>query len=506
MTNDDTTASTARPGWLSGHQWVLPAITLVVFLCAVPWGVDPHHDGLMLKSAVDVAAGRVVFRDSFNQYGLLTPLLQGAAVRLFGAEIIVLRVVTVLFYALAALELDRLWRRFLSEPFRWMLFVLFLGLAPFHVWIMLSWPSVYALYFMLLGGELLLKYLDTGRLRWLCGAGAAAGIAFGFRQPCGIVMVLAQALTLILELRVRRPEFRQLCRRFGAWCGGVVIYPVLLALFLTWFGCWHDYGLQCWANAARFSQKAAGNRIADLLTCLFPLDSVFLLFPLAALGIFGWAFWRLWNRREAKLLPLCAVLLTGLASWHQYYPVPCLRHCYWSAIPMLGVLPWLAQLWWRSRRKRVVRLAGLMMLLFWPALAIGWRVGSSVRNFYGTDRIAVEAPGFAGLRINREEGELFQRVAADFRLVGTVFRDRVFLNLTRDALYCLFFPDQPNYHPMFVNWGYQVYPEYPKWAGDFVRRRQPVVLTENPSPFPGYQTVMRFQYRDRTIFLSLPPR
>ncbi len=190
MTNDDTTASTARPGWLSGHQWVLPAITLVVFLCAVPWGVDPHHDGLMLKSAVDVAAGRVVFRDSFNQYGLLTPLLQGAAVRLFGAEIIVLRVVTVLFYALAALELDRLWRRFLSEPLRWMLFVLFLGLAPFHVWIMLSWPSVYALYFMLLGGELLLKYLDTGRLRWLCGAGAARELPSDFGSRAGSLWCL----------------------------------------------------------------------------------------------------------------------------------------------------------------------------------------------------------------------------------------------------------------------------------------------------------------------------
>ena len=83
-------------GWLSSHRWGLFA-ACGLFLCFVPWGVDPHHDGLMLKSAMDVAAGRVVFRDSFNQYGLLTPLLQGAAVRFFGAEIIVLRLLTVLF-------------------------------------------------------------------------------------------------------------------------------------------------------------------------------------------------------------------------------------------------------------------------------------------------------------------------------------------------------------------------------------------------------------------------
>ena len=317
-------------GWLSSHRWVLFA-ACGLFLCFVPWGVDPHHDGLMLKSAMDVAAGRVVFRDSFNQYGLLTSLLQGAAVRFFGAEIIVLRLLTVLFYALSAMELDRLWCRFLSEPFRWLTFGLFLGLAPFYVWIMLSWSSVYALYFMLLGGTLMVRYLEGGGLRLLFGCGVAAGIAFGFRQPCGIVMVPAGILTLGLEVWTRRLKFREALYRFGIWSGGVLVFPAFLALYLTVFGAWRDYWRQCWVNTARFSQDAGGDRITDLLSCLFPADSVFLLFPLAALGCFGWMVWRLWRRRSGEWqLPFCAALLVGLASWHQYYPVPCLRHCYWG--------------------------------------------------------------------------------------------------------------------------------------------------------------------------------
>lgn len=492
-------------GWLSSHRWVLFA-ACGLFLCFVPWGVDPHHDGLMLKSAMDVAAGRVVFRDSFNQYGLLTPLLQGAAVRFFGAEIIVLRLLTVLFYALSAMELDRLWCRFLSEPFRWLTFGLFLGLAPFYVWIMLSWSSVYALYFMLLGGTLMVRYLEGGGLRLLFGCGVAAGIAFGFRQPCGIVMVPAGILTLGLEVWTRRLKFREALYRFGIWSGGVLVFPAFLALYLTVFGAWRDYWRQCWVNTARFSQDAGGDRITDLLSCLFPADSVFLLFPLAALGCFGWMVWRLWRRRSGEWqLPFCAALLVGLASWHQYYPVPCLRHCYWGAIPMFGALAFVAEQWWCSRRGRNLRIAGLIVLLAWPAAAAGWRIGSAVLNFSRIDQRAVEAPGFSGLRVNASEGRLFQRFAADCRAVPERLRERPWLNLTRDALYCRFFPEQPNFHPMFVNWGYQVYPDYPGWAGNFVRSYQPVVITENPSPFPGYRTVCGFPYRDRKIYLSLPP-
>ena len=172
---------------------------------------------------------------------------------------------------------------------------------------------------------------------------------------------------------------------------------------------------------------------------------------------------------------------------------------------MFGALAFVAEQWWRSRRGRNLRIAGLIVLLAWPAAAAGWRIGSAVLNFSRIDQRAVEAPGFSGLRVNASEGRLFQRFAADCRAVPERLRERPWLNLTRDALYCRFFPEQPNFHPMFVNWGYQVYPDYPGWAGNFVRSYQPVVITENPSPFPGYRTVCGFTYRDRKIYLSLPP-
>ena len=45
----------------------------------------------------------------------------------------------------------------------------------------------------------------------------------------------------------------------------------------------------------------------------------------------------LFGRSEMqKLLPFAALLILGLGSWHQYYPVPCVRHLYWGGIPLFG--------------------------------------------------------------------------------------------------------------------------------------------------------------------------
>lgn len=41
----------------------------IVFISASyfsTFSVDPHHDGLMLKSALDVSRGQILYKDTFN--------------------------------------------------------------------------------------------------------------------------------------------------------------------------------------------------------------------------------------------------------------------------------------------------------------------------------------------------------------------------------------------------------------------------------------------------------
>ena len=163
--DSEKTGKRAAGPWLDRNRWLLFLITLILFTPFAFLSVDLHHAGVMLKPAMDVADGMVIFRDSFNQYGFLTSFIQAAAVKLFGGEVLVINLLTVVFYGLCAVELDRFWSRFLSTPFRWLMMGLFWGMAPFYLVPMHPWSSVYALYFMLLGGTLMVRYLDSGSLR-----------------------------------------------------------------------------------------------------------------------------------------------------------------------------------------------------------------------------------------------------------------------------------------------------------------------------------------------------
>ena len=102
-------------------------------------GMDLHHDGIMFKAAVDAAEGKWIFKEVFCQYGILSPLLQGGMLRLFGNELAVLKLGTVVFYAGIVILNDLIWRRFLAVPFRVLNLVMFFVLAPyllvpFHIW------------------------------------------------------------------------------------------------------------------------------------------------------------------------------------------------------------------------------------------------------------------------------------------------------------------------------------------------------------------------------------
>ena len=144
--------------------------SVAVFVFTVLWfsvfavsRLDLHHDAIMLKPAIDVAAGMTIFRDTFCQYGALAVWFQALAVKLFGGEIVVIQLTTVLFYGGIGVLTDRVFRRFLSFPFRMVNLILFWLMAPFYIVPFHPWSSVYALLFMLLSTEFLLRFVEAER-------------------------------------------------------------------------------------------------------------------------------------------------------------------------------------------------------------------------------------------------------------------------------------------------------------------------------------------------------
>src|SRR5262245_15414059 len=105
--------------------------TLLLFYPFAFMGVDPYHDGLMLKPALDVLDGQVLYRDTFSPYGAATVYFQAVCLLLFGSTLTVLKVSTVVLYATAAGLFAAVWRSFLPRGLTILAHTLWLATAYF---------------------------------------------------------------------------------------------------------------------------------------------------------------------------------------------------------------------------------------------------------------------------------------------------------------------------------------------------------------------------------------
>ncbi len=184
---------------LAGLLSAILAVWLVPFARS---GVDPHHDGIMLKPALDVLSGQTLFRDTFTQYGALTCYLQVAAL-LVEPTLLALKLMTVAVYAGTLFVLYATWRMILPRSLTLLSCGLFILFLPGYerswtggFWIMLPWSSVFALFFQVLALHALMRViLNAGQAtRWGFLLGMACAASFWCRQPVGVFTTAAVVL------------------------------------------------------------------------------------------------------------------------------------------------------------------------------------------------------------------------------------------------------------------------------------------------------------------------
>lgn len=505
----------------SGKKWLC---NTAVFLAVVIWfgifawyDVDLHHDGIMLAAADLVAKQRVIFKEVFCQYGALTVWIQSIPVRFFGADALVIRLTTVLFYGFVALLGAKIWGRFLRKPFQWIWYLCFFTLCPFYLMSFHPWTSVYALFFMLLGTEMQLRFLEEDETLqqpavW---SGVCAFAAFLCRTPCGIVAFAAGVVLFLLHAFAENSsrKFRGLVSYIcGAGAAGV-----LYALYLTAAGAWEDYIQQCFRFASTYVvgtpfsvywQKFCGTVFpaADPWgVCSF----IFLLFPLLT-AIFMILLCRkffLYRRDEwKKLLPLAAVLLITAASLHQYFPVPCFRHLWWAAIPAFGVYALTAQKIWEWKKSLKVRLVLLFFMAFPLLTAFAFRAFSAADRAVKFSQMTVtELPGMRNSLMLKEDYAFIKALYGAYKALPAEIQKRGVLNHTLDGGFSLLFPAPAEFiHPMFVNWYDSVYPNYTGLVSFYVEQKKPVVLSTMRERVPQYRVVFKGRRFDRTFYLFAP--
>lgn len=499
--------------WLGSWRGGLVIQGLLVFAVGfgfhaylAPYGVDPHHDGIMFKPALDVSQGRMVFRDTFTQYGGVTVLLQAAALKLFGARLLVLKLQTAVTYGLVFLVFWRAWCR-LVPPWVAMLFC-FVGsvLGPDPIAEALPWSSVFALLFQGLTLLWAIRYWEAGREYELVLSGMAAALAFWCRQPVGVFLAAA-ALGAIVVIALRVPPVcRQRPRAFSArmlfgqsrlgraaaamllFGGGLLLVNAIILLWLAQADALIDWWKQSIVLAKIWSEQTGrGHSLEVVLERLFPGGDLKMWCLLAVAALIQTL------RSASPFLDPQApdpntlnahALLAGavsVSSWMQYYPVACVYHCYWAAIPMLGVVAHLLYSTHSSRstlQRSALVLSVSGLLFFHDAKKRIDAVKPHIKHL-GAPITQIDA--LRGMSTTAAE-------ATCYDVFGTVI-DRyleaqpggTIVTSLGDGLFPALTTEQASYHPFYINWATitpQIYPDRATAYETYVSTQRPLIVGE----------------------------
>ncbi len=489
-----------RDAWWAALLWAVGLIVVTQFSAV---GFDTHHTGLLFRTALGVVDDRVLFRETFTQYGALTVYLHALGILLFGRRVRSILFVTALFYAGAYCLFFLLCRRFLPLSISFFSTGAAILLAPFFFWDFHPWSSVFSLFFLLLSTHALLFCIEKSTPWPPFWAGVFASLAFWARQPVGMVCVLGGVLLFcffaLLERRQASP--RTALRQLAAFLCGTLVGLALFLVPIAATGALADFYRQSIAGMLTFAAERSGSgALGQILFCLFgaPLDSgkalwhsyLWALLPLCTLALCAWCLWRLLRVRAYERHPrsvlICCVMALG--SWHQYYPVFCQRHWYWGGLVcILPTVLFLRLICLRLCKKEHTRQALCALLLFCVfGTGIFYRVTSGTQKlaqkremvYYQSDTV----PYLRGLWLRPAVAEHFDTLWQNVALLQTHFPDRNVVNLTDNAFYELLGEE---FYSLYAPHTDSVYLHREQITADYIRRHRPIVIA-NHAPDSSY--------------------
>lgn len=441
-------------------------------------GVDLHHDGILFKPAFDLASGRTLFRESFTQYGALTTLIQGVALVIFGKYLVVIKLLTAVFYGLNSLLLYQISRKILPVFLALVTVFIWLTLAPFYIWTFLPWSSVYALFFQLTAIYLFMRSIDSRSGRLELFSGVFSALTFWCRQPVGVFLVLCILTYLFIK---KKP--------FSAYLRGVTY---IFAVFIFWLGI--NSSLLDWFKQSILFSFYWGQSVGDgfsftkLLTCLFPTQNiapvtVWSPLPVWALLPIGTILLLIRNLHDKKIFFLS---LAGLFSWLQYYPVSDLRHLYWAATPLFPLFVlFVYQLVSaflitgpRLSKSALLILTGISLLGLFSFDQI-YRFKSGLAKITGT-YVSLTSPSvLKALRLTPSEASFYAGINNQIQDYFAAHPRGNVVAKGKNALYLTFDRRISNIHPMYINLTIindNVYQDYPDIFNTYVEKTRPLVL------------------------------
>lgn len=459
--------------------------------------VDPHHDGIMFKPALDVAMGKILFLDTFTQYGALTTLIQAWAIQIFGPYVVVIKILTAFFYACEAVLLWLIWRYILPTWLATLSIILWALLLPFYVAVAFPWSTVYATVFQLVSLLSIIKFLKSSKEHYLFTAGIFAALVFWCRQPLGVICLLSIISYFILIILAKPIYFKESIRKLLIYLLGSILVFFIFIIWIIYNGAFDDFWLQSIKFSLLFNDAYGPKSFLELLSIFFPYPYsnwnpgyIYDLLPLSSLILFSIVIYRIFitkiitqNNQIILLITICS-----LAGWHIYYPFPDFMKASWGSSLMVGAFSYLIYLLIniRNNLKKNIVVIILLFIIYMPYVYN--KIPQATLYFKATN-VKIKYPTILrGLLLNQEQAYNLSEISYyidDYFLTHNNF----FINVTTDALYSTFTDNSRNFHPAHVKWTllqYRIYPNYQKALLEYVNQYKPLLLVYLP---PNIQSI-----------------
>jgi len=474
-----------------------------------PYGIDPHHDGIMFKPALDVSQGHMVFRDTFTQYGGVTVLLQAAALKVLGPRLLVIKLQTALMYGVGFLLFWRSWCRLVPSILATVVCIVGSVTGPDSIASSLPWSSVYAFAFQGLTLLLTIRYFERGKELELVFAGASAALAFWCRQPVGVLLAGGMLVALTLVAAHVTPNYARAPRSYstrvvfgysplGRMASALVLFGAGLAgtnaAILLWLTANHAV-VDWWKQSIVFariwgSATGGGFALEQIIACLFPGGHL-LVWCLMAVVIAVQAMRSTTVFLDPKsgardLQSVCALLASTVAvtSWAQYYPVACDYHCYWGGIAMFGVFAYAFYATHRSSSGilRTSIAALVVAVVFYHD--VDRRIEAIKPHIRAQDLPVTSVPALRGMRVNAADLASYDAVQSVIDAYLKTHPDGTIVTTAGHGLFPALTFKQAKYHPIYMSWVNirEVYPEADAARDRYVAEKLPMIIGPGEIP------------------------
>lgn len=476
--------------------------------------VCPNHIGSMFKMAIDVADGLTLYGQTYSQYGPIPTWIQAIALSIFGRNVIVSAMTTMVFALANIFVLQCVWNRIL--PYSYVVIAIILQ-AIIQPDISLPWPNAYLAFFSACTLFAIISYLEKSSVKKLFFAGLCTAAGILCRQQGIMVFLFVFICLLFLLNQPHKTIYNKILAAFWYFLGT----SLPIATYLLYLQSKHmlvDFYKQTILIipiAYTSGNLSILDHLKGLINNFFAPDRLFFISLWGIIALICSCYMLILmfknslNNPTGRALFLCSgFALIGLLN---AYPLPDDFRYALGMAPATGVIIYLLYTTFSIIKAplRLICVLLVLYILFNPAIVyFNTHYHDSMRLLKkGTleGYIKINVPSeIAGTYHTVENVQFYTKLDKLLNQYMKLYPNTSFISLGVEPLFLTFVPHNKNAHQMpFLWWSKTgsmhdngrnntinalLYPDYFAKLQDFIAHNKPILYTYG-QPIKGYKPI-----------------